>query len=134
MRRRATTRQRGRRCCGGCGAGLCRLLGLPRPGEAEYEGLVARLEKKLDARPMDPGRTDTFRRLNRTEYQNAIRDLLAVDVDVTNLLPADDVSRGFDNVTVGNHRRRCSSGIWERRGRSAGWRLAFHPSRRGVRR
>ena len=77
-------------------------VGLPRPGEAEYEGLVARLEKKLDARPMDPGRTDTFRRLNRTEYQNAIRDLLAVDVDVTGLLPADDVSRGFDNVTVGN--------------------------------
>jgi len=76
--------------------------GLPRPGEAEYEGLVARLEKRLDARPMDPGRTDTFRRLNRTEYQNAIRDLLAVDVDVTGLLPADDVSRGFDNVTVGN--------------------------------
>ncbi|MBZ2178051.1 MAG: DUF1592 domain-containing protein [Acidobacteriota bacterium] len=76
--------------------------GLPRPGEAEYEGLVARLEKRLDARPMDPGRTDTFRRLNRTEYQNAIRDLLAVEVDVTGLLPADDVSRGFDNVTVGN--------------------------------
>jgi hypothetical protein len=77
-------------------------VGLPRPKEAEYESLVASLEKKLDSRPMDPGRTDTFRRLNRTEYQNAIRDLLALDVDVTNLLPADDASHGFDNVTVGN--------------------------------
>ena len=36
----------------------------------------------------DPGRTDTFRRLNRTEYQNAIRDLLALDIDASTLLPA----------------------------------------------
>ena len=49
----------------------------------------------------NPGRTDTFRRLNRTEYQNAIRDLLALDVDVSALLPKDDVSHGFDNVGVG---------------------------------
>ena len=46
----------------------------------------------------DPGRTDTFRRLNRTEYQNAVRDLLGLDVDVTALLPRDDASYGFDNV------------------------------------
>ena len=49
----------------------------------------------------NPGRTDTFRRLNRTEYQNAIRDLLALDVDVETLLPNDDSSHGFDNVSVG---------------------------------
>src|SRR5262249_25941093 len=42
----------------------------------------------------------TFRRLNRTEYQNAIRDLLSLDVDVTSLLPKDDASYGFDNVGV----------------------------------
>src|SRR5690606_26778280 len=45
--------------------------------------------------------TDTFRRLNRTEYHNAVRDLLAVDVDVANLLPSDESSHGFDNITVG---------------------------------
>src|SRR5260221_2673136 len=60
--------------------------GLPRPAEKTYRMLVADLETSLDrlaaARP-NPGRTDTFRRLNRTEHQNSIRDLLAVDVDVT---------------------------------------------------
>ncbi len=53
--------------------------GRPRPTEAAYDGLVAHLETSLDrvaAANPDPGRTDTFRRLNRTEYQNAIRDLL----------------------------------------------------------
>ncbi|HEY8748697.1 MAG TPA: DUF1592 domain-containing protein, partial [Tepidisphaeraceae bacterium] len=50
----------------------------------------------------NPGRTDSIRRLTRTEYQNAIRDLLAVDIDGTALLPADEASHGFDNVTVGN--------------------------------
>ena len=49
-----------------------------------------------------PGRTDTFRRLNRTEYHNAIRDLLALDIDVAALLPSDSASFGFDNITVGN--------------------------------
>jgi len=79
--------------------------GAPRPDEATYNSVVAALESALDeaaaARP-DPGRTDTFRRLNRIEYQNAVRDLLAVDVDVTPLLPADEASHGFDNVTVGD--------------------------------
>jgi len=66
---------------------------------------VSKLERSLDsaseAKP-DPGRTDTFRRLNRTEYQNAIRDLLALEYDVAPLLPSDESSHGFDNVTVGN--------------------------------
>ena len=48
---------------------------------------------------MDPGRTAAFHRLNRTEYQNAIRDLLALDVAVASQLPADDIDeQGFDNV------------------------------------
>ena len=79
-------------------------VGLPRPDESTYNSAVSSLESSLDriaaAKP-DPGRTDTFRRLNRTEYHNAIRDLLALDIDVSSLLPSDDSSHGFDNVTVG---------------------------------
>src|SRR5258705_469710 len=79
--------------------------GLPRPDEATYNAVVSSLESALDsaaaAKP-NPGRTDTFRRLNRTEYQNSIRDLLALEVDVASLLPSDESSHGFDNVTVGN--------------------------------
>ena len=75
----------------------------PRPDERGYDVMLSYLETALDrvatASP-DPGRTDTFRRLNRTEYQNAIRDLLALDVDVTAFLPRDDASYGFDNVSL----------------------------------
>src|SRR5687768_6248947 len=78
--------------------------GRPRPSEAVYDGVIAHLETSLDraaaARP-DPGRTDTFRRLNRTEYQNAIRDLLDVEIDIEAMLPSDDSSHGFDNISVG---------------------------------
>ncbi len=78
--------------------------GVPRPDEKTYTAMVSSLETSLDhaseAKP-NPGRTDTFRRLNRTEYKNVIRDLLSVDVDVSSLLPGDDSSHGFDNVTVG---------------------------------
>jgi hypothetical protein len=77
--------------------------GLPRPEERDYVALLSSLESSLDkaaaAKP-NPGRTDTFRRLNRTEYRNAIRDLLALDVDVASLLPSDESSHGFDNITV----------------------------------
>lgn len=80
-------------------------MGMPRPKEHAYDKVISWLEAALDstaaARP-DPGRTDTFRRLNRTEYRHAIRDLLALDVDVTALLPSDESSYGFDNVTVGD--------------------------------
>ncbi|MXY26420.1 MAG: DUF1592 domain-containing protein [Acidobacteria bacterium] len=76
----------------------------PRPDAAGYAGLIGYLEGALDraadASP-DPGRTPTFRRLSRTDYQNAIRDLIDLDVDVTALLPRDDVTFGFDNVNAG---------------------------------
>ena len=67
--------------------------------------LLSWLESSLDtaaAAHPNPGRTDTLRRLNRTEYQNAIRDLLSLDIDAASLLPPDDSGHGFDNVTVGD--------------------------------
>jgi hypothetical protein len=76
---------------------------MPRPEERDYDAVVSWLESSLDgvaAADPNPGRTETFRRLNRTEYQNTIRDLLALDVDVTSLLPPDESSHGFDNVTI----------------------------------
>jgi hypothetical protein len=80
-------------------------IGKPRPDDAVYDAVVASLETSLDRAAKDrpnPGRTATIRRLTRTEYQNAIRDLLALDVDVAALLPSDESSYGFDNVTVGD--------------------------------
>ncbi len=76
----------------------------PRPDEAGFDALVSYLETSLDqaaARRPNPGRPQTFHRLNRIEYQNAVRDLLALDVEAASLLPADEASRGFDNVNVG---------------------------------
>jgi mono/diheme cytochrome c family protein len=77
----------------------------PRPSDRAYDALVAELEATLDraalAKP-NPGRTAAIRRLTRTEYQNAIRDLLDLHVDVATLLPQDESSYGFDNVTVGD--------------------------------
>ena len=74
----------------------------PRPEPAVVENVLAWLETELDAaaaRNPDPGRTDSVHRLNRAEYRNAIRDLLALDVDVTSLLPADSADEhGFDNI------------------------------------
>jgi mono/diheme cytochrome c family protein len=78
--------------------------GLPRPDEKAYQSLVSYLETSLDrlsAANPNPGRTATLRRLTRTEYQNAIRDLLGLRVDVAQLLPSDESSFGFDNITVG---------------------------------
>ncbi len=73
----------------------------PRPDAETYAAFTVWLETELDAaaaRSPDPGRTDTFHRLNRSEYHNVVRDLLALDVDVAALLPADDGSYGFDNI------------------------------------
>ncbi|HXG12402.1 MAG TPA: DUF1587 domain-containing protein, partial [Gemmataceae bacterium] len=78
--------------------------GRKRPDEATYAAVVAQLEAALDraaAERPNPGRTDTIRRLTRTEYQNAIRDLLALEIDAAALLPGDEAGHGFDNVTVG---------------------------------
>ena len=73
----------------------------PRPDRETYDGFRAWIEGELDAAAaadLNPGRTETFHRLSRTEYRNAVRDLLALDVSVDDLLPADDTSYGFDNI------------------------------------
>ncbi len=79
-------------------------IGKERPTDQAYHELAGKLSSTLDraaAKNPNPGRTETFRRLNRTEYQNAIRDLLALDIDAAALLPKDDASHGFDNVSLG---------------------------------
>jgi hypothetical protein len=72
----------------------------PRPDRAREQQFIDYLETELDlaaARTPNPGRP-SLHRLNRTEYENAIRDLLALEVDARQLLPGDDSSFGFDNV------------------------------------
>src|SRR5262245_35995105 len=82
-------------------AGMMPPVGVPRPDKATYDGLTSWLETELNraaASHPNPGRTETLHRLNRTEYQNAIRDLLGLEIRVAELLPADDQSFGFDNI------------------------------------
>jgi len=74
--------------------------GMPKPDEATYDAIVNFIESgrdRLAETKPNPGRT-TLHRLNRTEYANAIRDLLALEIDVADLLPADDIGYGFDNI------------------------------------
>jgi hypothetical protein len=73
---------------------------VPRPPLTEYEGLRDWLESEIDraaSAKTNPG-TVVLHRLNRTEYANAIRDLLDLRIDVTTLLPPDDAAHGFDNI------------------------------------
>ena len=80
--------------------GMMPPAGRPRPDRQDYDGFRAWLEAELDraaaSRP-EPGRVPAHR-LNRAEYANAIRDLLALEVDAAALLPADDTGHGFDNL------------------------------------
>ena len=81
-------------------AGLMPPPGMPRPDAASMKAFAASIENAIDlaaAAHPNPGRP-LLHRLNRTEYANSIRDLLAVDVDTSQLLPADDMSHGFDNM------------------------------------
>src|SRR5688500_2227751 len=70
--------------------------GMPRPDAPATAALLRTFAEELDRAPREPGRP-LLRRLNRAEYGNVIRDLLALDVDVRSLLPADDSAFGFDN-------------------------------------
>lgn len=74
--------------------------GTPRPEKSALISLASHLESELDKVAVavpNPGRT-TVHRLGRVEYTNAIRDLLAVEIDGEAILPADDSGRGFDNL------------------------------------
>jgi hypothetical protein len=81
-------------------AGMMPPAGAPKPPSAVAHAFTEALERSLDraaARKLDPG-TPALHRLNRREYANAIRDLLAIDMDVAGLLPPDDSAGGFDNI------------------------------------
>ena len=74
--------------------------GAPRPAVADAQALAGYLETTLDkagAANPNPGSV-RIHRLNRAEYSNAMRDLFGLDVDVSTLLPNDDISEGFDNI------------------------------------
>src|ERR1700722_16564269 len=76
--------------------------GAPRPSEAEYAAFTSWLAASLDRAwegHSTPGRY-VVHRLNRAEYANAVRDLLAVDIDVSDLLPTDGAEFGFDNIAT----------------------------------
>ncbi len=71
-----------------------------RPDNATYDRVATWLENELDRAAeahVNPGRTAEFHRLNRTEYANAVRDLLGVEIDPKAMLPPDEQAFGFDN-------------------------------------
>jgi hypothetical protein len=74
--------------------------GAPRPDRAALDAFARTLEMNLDSGGFPPAAlaAPALHRLNRTEYTNAIRDLLDLELDVTNLLPGDGSSDGFDNI------------------------------------
>src|SRR5579859_7254798 len=80
-------------------AGLMPPAGLPRPEAAKVKEFVARLETSIDlaAASPNPGKP-SLHRLNRFEYANSVRDLLGIQIDPAQFLPADDSSHGFDNM------------------------------------
>ena len=82
-------------------AGMMPPPGAPRPDAAATNALISYLEHGIDraagVHPY-PG-APALHRLNRNEYRNSIRDLLRLDVDVASLLPPDDMSHGFDNMS-----------------------------------
>ncbi len=82
-------------------AGMMPPAGAPRPEAASTNEFAATLENALDrsAASQPFAGAPELHRLNRTEYRNSIRDLLGIDVDVSTLLPPDDMSHGFDNMS-----------------------------------
>ena len=82
-------------------AGMMPPAGEPRPEAGMVNSFVTTLENRLDAQVGVQPHPPVLHRLNRSEYANAVRDLLALDVDVTALLPQDNASDGFDNVAAG---------------------------------
>jgi hypothetical protein len=79
-------------------AGMMPPTGMPRPDPAVLDGLIAWMEKELDRSAATYLPPPGLHRLNRTEYTNAIRDVLGLEVDATKFLPSDDSTHGFDNI------------------------------------
>jgi mono/diheme cytochrome c family protein len=79
-------------------AGMMPPSGMPRPDPAAREALVSWMETELDRSSVTHLPAPGLHRLNRTEYTNAVRDVLALEVDATKFLPPDDSTRGFDNI------------------------------------
>src|SRR4029077_17632992 len=79
-------------------AGMMPPAGVPRPEPAAYEAMIVWLENELDRKAVANLPPPGLHRLNRTEYANAIRDLLALEIDPSKFLPSDDSTRGFDNI------------------------------------
>jgi hypothetical protein len=73
--------------------------GLPRPDSATYRSLAGWLEGQIDQGAGPYAGRPILHRLNRSEYANAVRDLLALDIDAASLLPPDDSAFGFDNIS-----------------------------------
>ena len=103
-------------------AGMMPPSGMPRPAPPALDALVSHLESTTDKAALSSPmlRRPTMHRLNRAEYGNAVRDLFALDVDVSSLLPPDDEAYGFDNnATVLN----VSTSLMERY-LSAAWKIS----------
>jgi hypothetical protein len=78
-------------------AGMMPPVNIRRPDPATYKGLITWLEGELDRTAAAYAPPPGLHRMNRTEYANAIRDMLALEVDPGQYLPSDDSTRGFDN-------------------------------------
>ena len=81
-------------------AGMMPKSGMPRPDWKTYEAVTVWMENELDKHKVVQLPPPGLHRLNRAEYTNAIRDLLAIEIDPSQFLPADDSTRGFDNVAA----------------------------------
>src|ERR1041385_4005067 len=79
-------------------AGMMPPAGMKRPDPATLESMIRWMEGEFDRAAVTYVPPPGIHRLNRTEYANAIRDLLALEVDPTKFLPSDDSTRGFDNM------------------------------------
>ena len=79
-------------------AGMMPPKGMKRPDPATMDAFIVWMENELDRSAVTSVPAPGLHRLNRTEYGNAIHDLLGLEVDATKFLPADDSTRGFDNI------------------------------------
>ncbi len=83
-------------------SGLMPPVGLPRPDMATTKEFARALEARIDRAAADQGvyaGAPRLHRVNRTEYRNSVRDLLSIDIDVTEILPPDARTNGFDNMS-----------------------------------